>query len=273
MNTYAQEEAERDVLNYPELEQEVGEKEKQEFEDNERSSKRSTEEKSKKLSLKDMSDIDSEEENRRSKVSSGIESRHSELSSEKGKLRSDLGGSPKELLKKAKENSAATKAAKGDDDFSKYDAFSASEEEKELRAKLKKQVPVGSTKMSIADRINNLEKLPPREKLYTPGKVDLGKARQRMAANTQMKNKAEIDDLLKRFSEGKETGHERVQYQDTVSSIMMELLSLPGKKKLVHAEISNKSWETSKPSKKMKLIPDFQKQTKPSTKKKKAKKS
>jgi len=70
--------------------------------------------------------------------------------------------------------------------------------------------------------------------------------------------------LLKKFSEGKE---------DSFSTIMMELLTLPGKKKLGHAEYKDQSWEVSRSPRKMKLIPDFAKQTKPSTKKKKAKKS
>ena len=52
---------------------------------------------------------------------------------------------------------------------------------------------------------------------------------------------------------------------------IVEFLTLPGKKKLVHADVKNKDWSSANPAIKLKFDPKFEKQTKPNTKKKKAK--
>jgi hypothetical protein len=298
LDDYAQSEAERDVMNYPELEQDVKDSERREFEDS--AKKKSS---PMKLSSDEISNIDRDEEDRRNKVSSGIKSRISDLHSEKDKLKSTLkdklGEDPDRMMSRAKDETGdsfddndeldeldddkrpnesdedhAKRKSENDrkrseasskksdmSDFEEIQGLKRDSDLKRIRKELNKKISVGDSgkKMSIGGRINALNQVPDEKRAYAPGKVDLGAAKQRMAANTQMKNKEKIDSLLKKFSESKE---------DSFSSIMMELLVLPGKKKLGHAEVKNQSWEASTSPRKMKLIPDFQKQTKPTHKKK-----
>lgn len=263
IDDYSKEKAENELLNTPE--------EKREFEERRRRNKErlDAQSKSPKSSMFSPEEAEREEEEsikRKSDLADKTKSRLADLKDEKKKHIDAIGGNPKDLLAKNQEEVDSVDDSDKNDELASFKKHVARKRQDELRKKVKAPIEVktsggNSYKMPRIDRINNLEQLPSEKNVHLPGRVDPQAARARLQAAQKERKEKEINALLSKFSESK----------DLKLTSILELLYSPGKSKLVHADAPIKHWGSGKSEKKMKLVPDFAKQTLPGKKKRKKK--